>query len=616
MEIIIEALRDIGAYSFEQRDVNTSENLIEILLDEVNKGGNYAKAYTINFEETESGWCYKEVSIEDWDQKKSAKYLYREKGSQGAHYTPTGRIAGNKEEDVRKTFENRVAKWFSRLQKEHKAFLNKSLFFKDLYEAFNKDKDRIRNDLVKLRMQYEDGGFITLIFHQGEEKKYLGDIEDFKSYLLEFSQEKYDEISSDGICSLCNKDSKVFGNASPITFYSLDKPGYIAGGMKKEDGYKNFPLCFECLLQLNEGAAYMRELLEFRFAGLRYYLIPEAIYNQADVLDNIMTIYNSFRQETEGKVSLSQGAQIATDEEDILGVLKDAEDTISLKFLFFQEQSSKFIILLLMENILPSRLQALFTAKQRAEDHFIFKDHKFSAKLIQDVQFNYGVLRRLFPTVKGFLEIVNKTFKDERIDKQYILELIMDRLRAIFNDNRYMKIEVLQAFICLLFLSELGVLKNTGGDLGLIDRENDVIAAEELDLRIKRFFEEFSSTIDNDAKKAVFLTGVLTQHLLSIQKNDRGATPFRSQLKGLKMKEADIRALLPKIQQKLEEYKKNYYIQLEKITSMYYLKAGNNWGMSIDELNFYFVLGMNLSDAKNQAGIPYFKVKKEDENDE
>ncbi|MPN46948.1 hypothetical protein SDC9_194547 [bioreactor metagenome] len=82
------------------------------------------------------------------------------------------------------------------------------------------------------------------------------------------------------------------------------------------------------------------------------------------------------------------------------------------------------------------------------------------------------------------------------------------------------------------------------------------------------------------------------------------------------MKEADIRALLPKIQQKLEEYKKNYYIQLEKVTSMYYMNAGNNWGMSLDELNFYFVLGMNLSDAKNQAGIPYFKVKKEDEDDE
>lgn len=613
---MIEALRDIGTYSFKQKGINTEDNLTEILLDEVNKGGNYAKVYAINFEETETGWCYKDVSIEDWDRKKASKYLYREKGSQGAHYTPTARIAGNKEEDVRKTFENRVEKWFGRLKKEHKTFMDNSLFIKNIYDVFIKEQENIKNDLVEQRMQYEDGGFITLIFYQAGEKKYLGDIDDFLEYLLEFSKENYNEVSNDGVCCLCKSETRIFGNASPITFYSLDKPGYIAGGMKKEHGYKNFPLCFECLLQLNEGATYMQDLLGFRFAGLRYYLIPEAIYNKNEVLDEIMNIYYSFQQESEGKVSLSQADRIAADEDDILGFIKDVDDIVSLKFLFFQEQSSKFVILLLMEDVLPSRIRTLFAAKQRAEGHLIFKDQKFSAKLIQDIQFNYGVLRRLFPTIKGFLEIVNKTFKDQKIDKQYVLELIMDRLRGAFNDNRYMKIEVLQAFACLLYLTELGVLKRTGGDLGLMNMENEALAVEALDARVEIFFQEFSSTIDNNAKKALFLTGVLTQHLLSIQKNDRGATPFRSQLKGLKMKEADARALLPKIQQKLEEYKKNYYIQLEKIASLNYLQAGNNWGMSVDEINFYFVLGMNLHDAKNKEGIPYFKVNKEDEDNE
>lgn len=612
---MIKALRDIGKFNFKQKGINTADNLLEMLLDEVNKGGNYAKVYTINFEDTGTGLHYKNVGIEDWDRKKTTKYLYREKGSQGAHYMPTARIAGNKKEDVRKTFDNRVKKWFERLKREQSFWLDNSLLFRNLYEAFVKDQENIENDLVEQRMLYGDGGFVTLVFYQGQEKKYLGDIDDFIEYLLEFSKEKYNEVSNDGICCLCKDNTRVFGDASPITFYSLDKPGYIAGGMKKENGYKNFPLCFECLLQLYEGVAYMKELLEFKFAGLRYYLIPETVLNQDEVLDEVMNIYYSFQQESGGKVSLSQAERIASDEDDILASLKDVDDSVSLKFLFFQEKSNKFIILLLMENVLPSRIRILFNAKQRAEDHFIFKDQKFSAKLIQDIKFNYGVFRRLFPTIKGFLEIVNKTFKDQIIDKQYILELIMDRLRIIFNENHYMKIEVLQAFVCLLFLSELGLFQNKGGDHGLMNKENEIAVTEDLDGRINQFFGEFSSTIDNNAKKAVFLTGVLTQHLLSLQKKDRGSTPFRSQLKGLKMKEADVRALLPKIQQKLEEYKKNYYIQLEKITSFYYLKAGNNWGMSIDEINFYFVLGMNLNGAKNKEGIPYFKVKGDEEDE-
>ncbi|NLT95127.1 MAG: TIGR02556 family CRISPR-associated protein, partial [Clostridia bacterium] len=583
---------------------------------EVNKGGNYPKAYTINFEGRGGKLYYKDISVEDWDRQKSIKYLYREKASQGAHYTPTARITGTDKKDVEKTFENRIEQWFSRLEREHSNWLRKSDFFRNLYEAFISEKDKIKDDFVKLRTQYKDGGFVTLVFYLDGSKKYLGDIEEFVEYLLEFSKENYEEVSNEGVCCLCKKKDKVFGNASPITFYTLDKPGFIAGGMRREGGYKNFPLCFECLLQLNEGAAYMRAQMEFKFAGLRYYLIPQVIYNSNQVLGEVMNIYDNFKQEADGKVSLSNAERIASDEEDILGLLKDVEDTVSLKFLFFQEQKKKFIILMLMEDILPSRIRTLFNAKQKAENHFIFKDHKFSANLIQDVKFNYGILRRISPSIKSFLEIVNKSFKNQKIEKQYILKLIMERVRNLFNENNSIKLEVLQAFLCLLYLDELGVLKSSGGDLGNMTDNNSILATSELSVRINQFFEEFKPTFDTSAKKAVFLTGVLAQHLLSIQKNDKGgSTPFRSQLKGLKMNEKDIKALLPKIQQKLEEYKKNYYVQLEKIASIYFLEAGEDWGMSIDEINFYFVLGMNLNDAVNKEGIPYFKVKGDELNE-
>jgi CRISPR-associated protein Csh1 len=81
---------------------------------------------------------------------------------------------------------------------------------------------------------------------------------------------------------------------------------------------------------------------------------------------------------------------------------------------------------------------------------------------------------------------------------------------------------------------------------------------------------------------------------LNIQYQERHAQPFRKNLKGLKMKEEDFKALLPKIQNKLEEYGKNYYSSLEELISSYFIEAGRNWKISTDELNFYFVLGMNL----------------------
>jgi CRISPR-associated protein Csh1 len=75
---------------------------------------------------------------------------------------------------------------------------------------------------------------------------------------------------------------------------------------------------------------------------------------------------------------------------------------------------------------------------------------------------------------------------------------------------------------------------------------------------------------------------------------DKKATPFRTKLHGLKMNETLIKRLLPEIQNKLEEYGKNYYRDLESIIAHYFVLAGVNWKEVDDELSFYFVLGMDM----------------------
>ena len=109
-------------------------------------------------------------------------------------------------------------------------------------------------------------------------------------------------------------------------------------------------------------------------------------------------------------------------------------------------------------------------------------------------------------------------------------------------------------------------------------------------------FKRFSPTFDHPVKKGLFLLGALTQMLLNIQYSQRESTPFRKQLKSLKMEEKDFKGLLPKVINKLQEYdafdKGKQKIAEE--ASYYLLQAGDNWKLSNDELNFYFVCGMNL----------------------
>lgn len=112
------------------------------------------------------------------------------------------------------------------------------------------------------------------------------------------------------------------------------------------------------------------------------------------------------------------------------------------------------------------------------------------------------------------------------------------------------------------------------------------------------FFAKYGPTFEMPLKRGLVLLGALTELLLRKQYSDREAKPFMKNLKGLKMDEKDIKGLLPKVQNKLEEYdsfEKGKRL-LAKEASNYLLLAGDNWNMSVDEINFYFACGINLAD--------------------
>ena len=152
------------------------------------------------------------------------------------------------------------------------------------------------------------------------------------------------------------------------------------------------------------------------------------------------------------------------------------------------------------------------------------------------------------------------------------------------------------------FLNQLCLLGNYKGgksidskDLSSLFGDIDSKETDGYEKRAELIFSEFEDFFNNDVKKALFLEGVLTQYLLNVQKYQRGNAPFRTRLRGLKLDERYVKKLLPEIQNKLEEYDSNYYRELESVIAKYMVQSGSGWRMSNDEISFYFVLGMNLS---------------------
>ena len=194
---------------------------------------------------------------------------------------------------------------------------------------------------------------------------------------------------------------------------------------------------------------------------------------------------------------------------------------------------------------------------------------------------------------------MNKIFVGNEIDYNLIVAAIMKEIKDAFSKENLTSYATLRGFLLLHYIKNLGLFRGIEKEERDM-KENSLFGMEgyesiALEERIKAFFEKNEAFFNSETKKAVFLEGVLAQFLLNIQYVDKKSTPFRAKLQGLKLNERLVKRLLPDIQNKLEEYDKNYFTELEYLISQYFILAGDKWRIADDDLSFYFVLGMDTS---------------------
>jgi len=629
---MIEAIKEIGEYALE-KEGKSVDNPLDILIKDPASKETYRKVLVIVLENDDSGFKYKGVDIEEYSRDNLKKYLYREgKGKRGSDFTPTSRVG----KSVEGTFNKNILNW--KWNDEDNDFLerlgeciqeNKEVIIKDLKEEYKKIKEEKENCIL------------TIVILENGNKKYVGDYDEVFGEILvnDFRKDCYcskayktESISENQRCSICNKvRDEIYGFVGTYKFYTVDKLGFISGGFNREYAWKNYPVCWECALTLEAGRKYIKDNLNFEFYGFNYHLIPKFVFKDGS-LNEVIEIIENYKKHPKFREKYLN--KITDDETEILELMSEQKNYLTSNLLFYDAprgyDGSVFNILLYVEDILPSRLKKLFDTKKDIDKISIFKEQEFSEKereLLKtrtgtdSIKFNFGVLRWFFPrdkekgvSNKYFLECTNKIFTNKRIDYHFIMKNIMKRVRQDFIKDKPTKISTLLGFILLSYLDQLNLLKNFKEETKMEENKSRMFetdTSEDLNTKIDSFFSEFSDFFNTDAKKAVFLEGVLTQFLLNIQRlrevSDAkpGKEPFRPRLKGLKLDERHIRKLLPEIQNKLEEYGRNYYRSLESIISKYFVLAGNGWKITNDEISFYFVLGMNLSYL--------FKSKKEEE---
>ncbi|MDD2439756.1 MAG: TIGR02556 family CRISPR-associated protein [Methanosarcinaceae archaeon] len=613
---MIEAMKEIGEYALEKENTDLND-IVGILVENPASNESYKHIFGLKFEIIEKNFEYRGIEHQEYSKEKISRYLYKRGSSNGPDLTPTTRIT-----EVEKTFNKKIESWFTKPLKNTEALLEEEevRFLKSLLRCIKENKEAILSELKDKinHIDSKENSILTLLFETPDGSKYIGDFQVFKKILKDNGASKFykkygiTSKEADKLCTICKKKAEVYGFVTPYEFYTVDKCGFVSGGFEQSKAWKNNPVCLDCALKIISGKEYIEKYMSFGFYGFRYLIIPKFLTEKLlskEEQEELFEVFEKFR-EKDLKFNKEYRNFLQNNESDILEILSEQGNYLNLNIQFYEKSNSAYRILLYIEDVLPSRLRKLFHAKAIVDKRKIFKDYYVSEAETKSVKFTLGNVRWFFPNKSNdpnlntyFLEITNGIFTGKAIDYAFLLKYIMLKLRKDFrSSNSTLRYSLFLGFQLLDYLNQLALLGNYKGGTNMDSKDlskllsnfgpDETIGYEK---KADLIFSEFKDFFNKDAKKALFLEGTLAQYLLNIQKYQRGSSPFRTKLRGLNLDERYAKKLLPEIQNKLEEYNSNYYRELESLIAKYMIQAGSGWKMSNDEISFYFVLGMNLS---------------------
>lgn len=611
---MIHAIHRLGQEILAERGLDVSDPL-PIMVENPDARGKLKHLLAIVFDRAGDAVRYARVSHEEYDGARVQEYLYRRGSGGGSNATPTAFLV-----DPKKTLKNKIQRWFNRA---------KVPFCVATAEVLKTHFDRVVADLTAARalISKKEATLLTVKFREGGAERYLGAYPVFREALVAFATRRYYTTSKvtsraeNVVCSVClTRQPEVFGLVQTYNFYNADKPGTLGADFRAKDAWRCHPVCLTCALELETGRAFLDEALTFRFCGIPYKVIPRVVF--AHDLGRVLALLEDYRKNPH----ITAADALTNDDAEVFKAISAVGNYVSFDLLFYsQPKTAVFNVLQHVEEMLPSRLQRIFALKAQLDADPLFRDTPHGKK---PLAFSFQVLREFFPhkdrgafrNFDGyFLDAVHKILTGAPMDRTFLTHALMREIRATFiHEPQFVPLMVLRGTMLVLFLARLGVLNNTnhnhndnnGDEMAVIEKKTALLQfdlSDPLTAMVQRHFEAFGELFPVPAAKAIFLLGALTKRLLNVQWYDRGKTPFLNKLQNLKMNERIVRGLLPQVHQKLSEYKRRYP-RLESLVTRYFHLAGVNWRLSIDDINFYFVMGMNLEYL--------FRTKKEEKNDE
>ncbi len=532
----------------------------------------------INIRQNEKDVNLDGIEVLEYSENTPLLTLLRKASSNGTNYGPSAQVT-----EVEKTFTKKLMPWFQEAAKEADMEEDQKALFA-IYEVMTVNQQEIIHIIGEKAVKGKNVNYVVSV--RLNDAVPLKVPMFYRYYEKKIRKKIVGEDNYTGTCCLCGKKNvSLVPKLDVFKFYTLDKPGFVSGGFREEDIWRNCPVCTSCEPVLREGKKYVLNNLHFKFVGLDYYLIPSSTCGEMRLdllLSRLTDITNksfSFKEASENDFQTLSG--------DIFEELSEQKDINSYRILFFRKDNSAERILLDIKDVFPSRFSMLYSAKHKMEA--IYQEitgEKFTFRYFRNYLSKSEPSSRVYDLDNNFLALTQAIFQKQKVSMEALMPFYMNNIRRAFLNDEYFFHVTIRAWIGIQYLQEIGCINCEEGE-------------RKMDARLEAVLEPYGKGLNSDIKKALMLTGVLVQKVMNIQTmNLDGSAPFFNRLKGLKMREADVKGVLKEALKLMQEYKSfsNASRMIsEAVMELILNTPADKWGLSTDELNFYVAGGMTLS---------------------
>lgn len=594
---MLRELKALGKYMREDEGVGG----LDIFMD-IQKLEGFDNIITIDFSQETESYVFSGVTVHDMPGRES-KLLYKFGSSRGGDRTPTSCVT-----EVEKTVP-RIFDWFSKEESDSELIAAATA-------AYEEQGENIQTAVEEKYNSVDGGAVLTVRFEKDGELRFIGAFDIFQDALKRneitnwYHKYDTDSVSEDATCAVCGQQKQVFGYAFPLNFYTVNNPR-LAPDFEQGRSWQNIPICEDCGIDLTIGEKFLEDRAKFSYyigENVQYYVIPSFPIGEpvTEILQN--TAANSDEPFLECEGFYRERGQ--------------NEFPLTMTFLFYQDEQSSKKVQKYVEDVAPSHL---LEADEALQDAYldIYEGRKLDVGIEenQSIRQLNTLIFRVLPQPdrddsgqtdkKAFfndaLFLTEKILKAEPVKFEYLLDLFVPEIMSQFRNNEYYPVYAVRTFMFLEFLNAIDIVEGYG-DTMTQDFEQLMADLETIENEtLNEFFENYGHAFDTAEKRAIFLEGVLAQHLMDKQQAMRNSddAPFRKKLSSLRLNERKLKELFPRIDDDLETYNeagerkfRSDYTALKQTIGHYLIEADEQgWELEDTELRYYFMLGLSLNKA-------------------